>query len=556
MDQSADIIIRNGKVLTMDAAAPRAQAVAITGNCIVIVGSDAEAMELAGPSTQVIDAAGGTIMPGFNESHMHIFGGSLSLTQLPLLGVRGEPALRSAITAYAAENPDLPLLVGNGTDYLIFGDTPADRHKLDAIMPDRPLLLVSPDYHTAWANTAALKAAGILEGAKLSVGNEIVMGADGLAAGELRESEAMGPVLELASTGGRERFGIATGGDPDLVTDADRASDIALFKKGLAYCASLGITSFQNMDGNLYQLELLDEIEKTDGLPVRVRMPYHMKNFMPLSVIEEKAAVWRERYNTDRLRCDFIKMFADGVVESGTAVMVGGYGDHPDENGDLLFPVEQFNAVAAEADRLGFQMAVHSIGSGAVREVLDGYDYARKINGARDSRHRIEHIETIEQEDVPRLAALGIVGSMQPTHPPGTGDLPLQPYLDRIGEKRWPLAFAWRTIKDSGVTLVHGTDWPVTPLDPLACIEGALIRQPWRDDLEDQRLSLMELLEGYTKNCAWVEFMEDRKGILKSGYLADIVVLTGDLEGTAPEAVSSLKPAVTICDGRITHTLV
>ncbi|SCB43306.1 amidohydrolase [Rhizobium lusitanum] len=554
MGQSANIVIRNGKVITMDDAAPRAQAVAIIGNRIVKVGSDAEAMELAGPVTHVIDAGGGTIVPGFNESHMHIFGGSLSLIQLPLMGVRGEAALTNAIAAYAAQNPDLPLLVGNGADYLIFGDTPSDRRKLDAIMPDRPLLLISPDYHTAWANTAALKAAGILEGAKLSIGNEIVMGADGLAAGELRESEAMGPVLELGSTGGRERFGIATGGNPDLVTDAQRASDIALLKKGLAYCASLGITSFQNMDGNLYQLELLDEIEKTDGLPVRVRMPYHMKNFMPLSVIEEKAVVWRERYNTDRLRCDFVKMFADGVIESGTAVMVGGYGDRPDENGDLLFPVEQFNAVAVEADRLGFQMAVHAIGSGAVREVLDGYEHARTLNGARDNRHRIEHIETIEPDDVPRLSALGVVGSMQPTHPPGTGDLPLQPYLGRIGEKRWPLAFAWRTIKDSGVTLVLGTDWPVTPIDPLACIQGALMRRPWRDDLKDQRLSLTELLEGYTKNCAWVEFMEDRKGVLKPGYLADVVVLSGDIEATAPEEVSRLKAALTICDGRVTHT--
>lgn len=555
MSQSADIIITNGKVITMDDAAPRADAVAIAGNRIVAVGSVEEAMAFAGPATRIIDAEGGTILPGFNESHMHIFGGSLGLTQLSLIGIRGEEALGRAVSAYGAENPDLPLLVCNSADYLIFGNAAADRHRLDEILPDRPLLLIAPDHHTGWANTAALKAAGILEGKSLSIGNEIVMGPDGLASGELRESEAMGPVLELGANGGRERFGIATGGDPDSVSPEQRANDVALFRKGLAYCASLGITSFQNMDGSLYQLELLDEIEKTEGLPVRVRMPYHMKNFMPLGVIEEKAVAWRARYNTDRLRCDFVKMFADGVVESGTAVMVGGYGDRPEENGDPLFPSEQFNAVAAEADRLGFQMAVHAIGSGAVRQVLDGYENARKVNGLRDSRHRIEHIETIEQEDLPRLAELGVVGSMQPTHPPGTGDLPLQPYLTRIGEKRWPLAFAWRTIKDTGVRLVLGTDWPVTPLDPLACIEGALIRKPWRDDLKDQRMSLLELLEGYTKNCAWVEFMEDRKGVLKPGYLADIVVLTGDIEASLPEEVSRLRAAVTICDGRITHAL-
>ncbi len=316
---------------------------------------------------------------------------------------------------------------------------------------------------------------------------------------------------------------------------------------------SMGITSFQNMDGSLYQLELLDEIEKTEGLPMRVRMPYHMKNFMPLSDLNDKAAVWRERYDTDRLRCNFVKMFADGVVESGTAVMVGGYGDKPEENGEPLFSAEQFNEIAAEADRLGLQIAVHAIGSGAVREVLDAYEHAINTNGKRDSRHRIEHIETIEPEDVPRLSRLGAVGSMQPTHPPGIGDLPLEPYLTRIGEKRWPLAFAWRTIKDTGVTLVHGTDWPVTPLNPLACIEGAMTRKVWKEGMKDERLSLTEILEGYIKNGAWVEFMEDRKGVLKPGYLADIVVLSGNIEAVKSEAIGQLEPTLTICDGKVTY---
>ncbi len=553
MVNSADIIIINGKVLTMDDAAPVAEAVAIAGNTILLVASNDDVLAMANGKTRIVDAGGATVMPGFNESHMHIFGGSLSLTQLPLMGVHGHDDVKALVDAYAAEHPDLPLLVGQGADYTLLGPGGADRHKLDAIISNRPFVAVSTDYHTAWANTAALKAAGLLEGKKLSVGNEIVMGADGLATGELREAEAMGPVLDLGSSGGRERFGVATGGNPISVTAEERASDIALFKKGLNYCASMGITSFQNMDGSLYQLELLDEIEKTGSLPVRVRMPYHMKNFMPVSDLVEKAAVWRERYQSDRLRCDFVKMFADGVVESGTAVMVGGYGDNPDENGELLFPVDQFNEIAAEADRLGFQIAVHAIGSGAVREVLDGYENAIARNGKRDSRHRIEHIETIEAEDLPRLSALGVVGSMQPTHPPGTGELPLEPYLTRIGEARWPLAFAWRTIADTGVTLVHGTDWPVTPLNPLACIQGAMIRQVWKEGLQDQRLSLTELLQGYTKNGAWVEFMEDRKGVLKTGYLADIVVLTGDIEAVSPGAIGQLEVALTICDGKVTY---
>jgi hypothetical protein len=412
---------------------------------------------------------------------------------------------------------------------------------------------MAADYHTAWANTAALNVAGLIRGKKLSIGNEIVMGADGFVTGELRESEAIGPVLDLGASGGRERFGVATGGDPDSVNAEQRASDIALFKRGLAYCASMGITSFQNMDGSHYQLELLDAIERNEGLPVRVRMPFHMKNFMPLSELADKADAWRRRYDTDRLRCNFVKMFADGVVESGTAYMVGGYGDNPDENGDPLFADEQFHTIAAEADRLGLQIAVHAIGSAAVRQVLDAYENATAVNGRRDSRHRIEHIETIEPEDVPRLNALGVVGSMQPTHPPGAGAMPLEPYLSRIGEKRWPLAFAWRTIADTGVKLVFGTDWPVTGLNPLACIQDAMTRKPWKEGLKDQRLTLAETLEAYTRNGAWVEFMEDRKGVLKPGYLADIVVLDNDIELVSSEAIGEIKPVLTICDGKISY---
>lgn len=553
MAETADIIITNGKVITMDDAVPRAEALALKGNRIVFVGSADAASAYAGEATRTVDARGATVMPGFNESHMHIFGGSLSLTQLPLSGVHGREQLKALVDAYAAEHPDLPLLVGQGADYVLVGSYGVARQTLDAIVSDRPLIIMAADYHTAWANTAALEAAGILGGGKLSVGNEIVMGADGFATGELRESEAIGPVLDLGASGGRERFGVATGGDPDGVTTAQRAGDIALFKRGLAYCASMGITSFQNMDGNLYQLELLDEIERGEGLPVRVRMPFHMKNFMLLSDLADKAAAWRRRYDTDRLRCNFVKMFADGVVESGTAYMVGGYGDNPDENGDPLFTDEQFDAIAAEADRLGLQIAVHAIGSAAVRQVLDAYEGAIARNGRRDSRHRIEHIETIESEDLPRLNTLGVVGSMQPTHPPGAGAMPLEPYLTRIGEKRWPLAFAWRTIAETGVPLVFGTDWPVTDLNPLACIQDAMTRKPWKEELRDQRLSLMEVLRAYTRNGAWVEFMEDRKGVLKPGYFADVVVLDDDIEHAASGSIGRIRPVLTVCDGKVSY---
>ncbi|OCC06173.1 hydrolase [Labrys sp. WJW] len=550
----ADLIIHNARILTMDEERPRAQALAVAGNLLLAIGSDSEILALAGEGTRRIDAGGGTVLPGLNEAHMHIFGGSVSLTQLSLFGVKGFEALKQAVTAYAAANPDLRLLVGLSADYTILSETEkVTRHHLDAILPDRPFMMLAPDRHTAWANTAALKAAGILEGRDVGVGNEIVMGEDGLATGELKETNAIDPVAEMGVTAGRDHLGIGTGGDPDHVTPEERASDLALIRRGLAYCAELGLTSVQAMDGNLYQLEILEEIEREHGLPVRVRMPFHMKNFMDLDMIEAKAAGWRRRFDSDRLRSDFVKVFVDGVTESGTAVMVDDYADEPGWKGDPLFTGEHFAQVAVEADRLGLQVAVHAIGDGAVRIVLDGYEAARKANGPRDSRHRIEHVEVVHPDDVGRFAELGTVASMQPTHPPGSAGLPLEPYLTRIGEARWPLAFAWRTLKDAGARIVFATDWPVSPLSPLSCIQDAMTRQPWKEGMPDQRLSLMETLAAYTSEGAFVEFMEDRKGRLKPGYLADIVVLSGDIEATPATELAALRPLVTICDGRITH---
>lgn len=554
MQTEASFIIRNARVLTMDAANPRANAVAIAGNRILAVGPEAEIDAFSGPDTHVIDAGGGTVLPGFNEAHMHIFGGSAELSELSLAGVKGFDALEKAVKAYAAEYPERRLLIAQQADYTILSDDERmTRHHLDRILPDRALLIVAPDHHTAWANTTALTMGGILEGRDVGVGNEIVMGEDGLASGELRESNAIRPISAFGETGGREMLGVGTGGDPEHVTAEERAGDIEVIKRGLAYVASLGITSLQNMDGSLYQLEMLDEIERTVGLPVRVRMPLHMKNFMPLSDLETKAAAWRERFNTDRLRCDFVKLFMDGVTESGTAVFIDDYAHQPGWKGEPLFSQDHFDSIAIAADRLGLPVAVHAIGDGAVRMVLNGYEAAIKANGKRDSRNRIEHIEVVHPDDIPRFKELGTVASMQPTHPPGSADLPVEPYLSYIGEDRWPHAFAWRTLVDAGAEIVFATDWPVSPLDPMHCIECAMTRGLWKEGLKDQRLSLAETLAAYTKNGAWVEFMEDRKGMLKPGYLADIVVLSGNVEAADHANLAAIRPVTTMCDGRITY---
>lgn len=549
----ADLIVTNARVLTMDEGNPRAEAVAVRGGEIVAVGDRASVSELRGPGTRVVDAAGASVLPGFIESHMHLFGGAAELEHLHLFGVHGFDALSKAVRAFAAARPDRKILQAQGADYTILSDAErVTRHHLDRIIPDRAFVMAAPDHHTMWANTRALEMAGLLAGRKLGPGNEIVMGDDGLAAGELREGEAFGPLIELAGEG-RVRLGLATGGEPDpKPTPQEQASDRAIMRSGLDWCARHGITSIQNMDGNLHQLQLLSEIEAEGGLICRAQIPFHFKNFMDVGMLE-KASRMAEAYRSEWLSSGMVKVFMDGVLDSWTAVMIEPYADRPDWVGEPLFSQDQFNAVAAEADRRGLQVAVHAIGDGAVRSVLDGYEYARKKNGRRDSRHRVEHIEVTTERDVPRFAELGVICSMQPPHPPGSMGLPLEPTVSRIGRERWPLSYAWRTLKNAGAHVVFASDWPVSPIDPIAGIQAAMVRKPWAQGMPDHSFTLHEAIAGYTAEGAYAQFMENRKGRLANGYLADLVVLSGDVEATDPNELHTIRPVTTICGGRITY---
>lgn len=550
MTAPADIVILNARVLTQDPARPRAEALALRGGRIAAVGDEATVLALAGPGTRRIDAGGATVLPGFSESHMHIFAGAAEMIQLQLAGVSGRAALAAAVADYAAGNPRERVVIAQGTDFDILGGEPLDRHVLDAILPDRPLLLCASDHHTAWANTAALVAADLLHGRVLAPGHEVVMGADGLAIGILKEMEAFDPVLQVAGSD-RYRLGLTTGGEPQpWPTGEEFEIDLDVMRRGLAYAAEHGITTIHNMDGNLHQLELLRALEARGELQVRVQMPFHYKPSMDLSVLDKASAMARE-YRGDMVASGTLKVFYDGVIDSCTAVMLEPYADPAGVNGDPLLSPEHFNRLAIEADRRGLQIAVHAIGDGAVRAVLDGYEAAQTANGRRDSRHRIEHIEVVHPDDIPRFKALGVIASMQPPHPPGAMNFPLEPTISRIGRDRWPLSYAWRTLKEAGAHVVFASDWPISPISPVAGIQAAVTRKRWAETDPDQSFSLDEAIAAYTTEGAYAQFREDRAGRLAEGFFADVVILDGDLEAAAPEAIHGIRPRITICDGRV-----
>jgi len=543
-------LILNARVLTMDSDQPRADAVAYRDGRILAVGSQANVRAAAGPGAEVIDAQGRTLLPGFVESHLHLVLGGAELAQLQLWGVQGLPALTAAFSRYAADHPQAPILIAQGAGYDML-DHSVTRHDLDAVLAHRPIAMMSPDHHTVWANTAALQAAGLLHGAIMPHGHEVVMGPDGTATGELREFEAFGPILALGGEA-HLQLGIATGEEPDPAPDAaTRAADKDKIAAGLAHCAAHGITSMVNMDGNRYTLDLLAELHAEGRLTARVCVPFHFKPNMDLSALDRAEAMRRD-FASDWLRSGHVKMFMDGVIDSRTAFMLNDYPGYPGHRAAPLFSPDPFARICIEADRRGFQIAVHAIGDGAVRATIDGYEAARHANGPRDSRHRIEHIELIDRADIPRLGALGITASVQPPHPPGAMDFPLGTMEAVIPRDRWADAFLTRTLANHGAALVFASDWPVTDISVMRGLQAHLTRVPF-DGAGDERIDLMQALHAYTAGGAWAAHMDDVTGRIAPGLAADLVLIDGDIETTAAGDLGATPIALTIAGGRITH---
>lgn len=554
MPPTADLIITNARILTMDDAAPRAEAVAVKGNEILAVGSKADVGGLKGPGTRVFDAQGSTVTPGLIESHVHIFMGSAELENLDLAPVQGIDNLTKAVRAFAAERPSQKLVYANSVAYNVIGDgVYVTRQDLDEVLPDRPFAMMGTDHHTVWANTKALELAGILRGGEVPTGSEIVLAADGTATGELREPGAFRHVLAHTRTAGRDSVGFTDAAEPSPPPSAaERTSDKEILKRGMTYCASFGFTSVHNMDGNFYTLELCEEIDRAGDFTIRVQSPFHMKNYFPLSRLTEDAVEMRRRFASERVYSGRVKLFMDGVMENWTALTLEEYPDKPGCFGDPNFSAEQWSEIAIEADRLGLQLDVHAIADGAQRRTLDGFAAAIKANGRRDSRHRIEHVEVIDPADIPRFRELGVIASMQTTHVPGIV-FPAWPGIARIRDRQLPYAYAWSTLREVSPAMPFSSDWPVSPIAPMLSFKAGMVREAFEPGMPSHRQTLMQMIAGYTKDGAYTEFAEARKGRLKPGMLADIAVFSADLEKVDPMALTDVKAVLTVVDGRVTH---
>ena len=528
MPASADLVIINAQVFTSDTNNLYAQAVAVKGNRIVFTGSNQDAGYWRGRSTRVIDAGGRTLTPGFIDSHFHLLWGAVWLGSAQIREVKGLEELKTSLLAFANENKTASWIVGRGLQYNIV----STRQQLDAIISDRPVYVGAYDGHTAWANTKALELAGILkEDRDIGSNGTILRDKNGMATGELRETDAMHAVQDLVPP-----------------PDEDRRRE--LLKLAIKQINAAGITSIHNMNGDMEELMIYAALEDAGEMTLRVYEPYWVKPGTTEADLGEAAQM--AKVQGDYVRGGAAKFFMDGVWESYTALTIEPYADNPDAKPEGLYSTEHFTRMAAACDRLGLQIFVHCCGDGAVRRTLDGYEAVQRMNGRRDSRHRVEHIEVIHPADLPRFEQLGVIASMQTSHVP-IDPLGTDVWPARVGEKRWPFSFAWREIRNVGAHLALGSDWTVAPFDPLINIHFALNREKWSSTDPDQRLTLEECILGYTQNAAFAEFKENEKGCIKAGFLADMVLFSENLFEVQPGEIMQAKVVMTMVDGRIVY---
>lgn len=521
----ADIVILNAKVFTSDKENPWAEAVAIKGNRIEFVGTNEDAKKFTESNTKVIDVKGQTLTAGFIDSHFHLLSGSIWAGSAQLYDVKNLHELKEILLDYAKQNKTNEWVDGRGIKYGVV----SSRQDLDEIISDRPIYINAYDGHTSWANTKALEMAGILKsGIEASGVGEIVRDENGIATGELRET-----AMDFVA---------------NLIPEPDDARKRELLKMTIQKINASGITSIHNMNGDMKDLLTYAALEDSNEMTLRVYVPFSVEPNTTEEMLSE--AVEMAKVKGEYVRGGAAKFFMDGVWESYTALNIEPYADNPDAKPDGIYSPEHFTRMAKACDSLGLQIFVHCCGDGAVRRTLDGYQAIQKANGKRDSRHRVEHIEVIHPDDLLRFKDLGVIASMQTSHAPLRND-GTDVWPHRVGRQRWHLSFAWRTIKNAGAHLAFGSDWTVAPFDPMINLNAALNRELWDANNPNQNLTLEEVILGYTCDAAYAEFMENEKGQIKAGYLADLVLFSHDLFALNPKDILQAKAVMTMVDGKI-----
>lgn len=533
MKESADLVLLNGAVWTVNPDQPWVKAVAVKDERILEVGSVREIKALIGEHTQVIDLSGAMVLPGFIDSHTHFFDGGFALSSIQLKDVGSRVQFVSTLEKKAGELEKGEWILNGDWDNEKFDPPDLPRKEwIDSVSPDNPVCVNRYDGHMVLVNSRALALAGITKKTASPPGGE---------------------VQKDPKTG--EPTGILTDAAIDLVTrhipEPSLEDKIEAVETALAHARKLGVTSITDM-GTPDAFEVYQELLKAGRLTARLYV------FIPISNVDLLVRLkMKSPFGNNLLRLAGLKGFVDGSLGSSTALFFDPYTDNPSKKGLLvsdMFPEGIMEERLLEADSSGLQVAVHAIGDRANHIILDLFEKVMNAHGSRDRRWRVEHAQHLNPEIIQRFGALNVIASMQPYHAIDDGR-----WAERkIGHKRAQSTYAFRSLLDAGARLAFGSDWTVAPLDPLSGIYAAVTRQTldgrnpggW---IPEQKISLEEAIKGYTLEAAYAEFSEDMKGSIENGKLADLVVLDKNLFDISQENIKDAKVLFTIFNGKVIY---
>jgi predicted amidohydrolase YtcJ len=525
-DQTPSLILYNADVRTMDPNRPAATALAIAGGNIVAVGNDAEIRKLAKDKTRQLDLAGKTVTPGLIDAHCHLYGLGVDLENISVRGLDSEQAVVAKLVAEAKTRLPGEWVIGRGWDQNRWpGQQFPTKASLDAAFGDRAVLLRRVDGHAAWVNTKALALASITRDSKDPSGGKIERDAAGEPTGVLIDNaiDLVDQIIPTASAAVRERR----------------------IRAGAKAAIAAGITGVHDMGIDDATAEIYRKLAGANELPLRVYayLAGDPGNLDRVRVAPQPAIGWFQMRG--------VKYFADGALGSRGARLYKEYDDDPKNKGLWVTEPDKLKGAVDAAVSGGWQVAIHAIGDAGVGSVIDAYLAANTKHGG-DHRLRIEHLQIIAPDDIPRLVESKAIASMQPTH--ATSDMPWAE--QRIGAERIKGAYAWRTVLDKGVPLAAGSDFPVEEVSPILGLYAAVTRQdptgkPETGWYAAQKLTLDEAIAAFTRGSAYAEFAENSRGMIAVGREADVTVFDRKL---APDrSLLETRAMLTIVGGRVVH---
>ena len=535
---AADTIILNARIYTVNPQQPSAEALAISGEKILAVGTKNEIEKYRGASTRIIDAQGHLVLPGFVDCHIHFMDGSTGLTRVDLNDAKTVTEIQKRVKDYAESHLQEPWITGMGWTYPTFGPSALpDKKILDDVVPTRPVYLVAFDGHSSWANSKALQMAGITRETPDPPNGKIVRDEKGEATGALKESAG-----DLVAR---------------VMPKPTREERLAALRLGIHEANKFGLSRVHSAGQDFEWLDLYDELRRNGQLTLRFYIAYFLDppELTPDAI--EKIEQARRTYHDDWISGGVVKTMLDGVVEAHTAAMLAPYSDDPSQTGKLFWDPAKYTQAVAELDRRGLQIFTHAIGDKAVRLALDAYQNATETNHTNDARPRIEHIETISAQDVPRFGKQGVIASFQPLHAYPDDDT-LNIWARNVGPERAQRAWVWHSIETTGGRLAFGSDWPVVTLNPWPGVQNALTRQttdgnPPGGFVPSERISLEDTITAYTLGAAFAGRREKTEGSLEPGKLADLIVLSQDLFKVKPSEIAKTEVLLTIVGGKVVY---